>query len=70
MRAVIDSGKRCLTAAPSSGWRVYDGNSVSDVNAPTLFVYRAMVRPAQRDEIAKVGVALAQPTPYRFAGEW
>jgi len=30
----------------SSGWRLHDGDSISDVDAPTLLMHRAMVRPA------------------------
>jgi hypothetical protein len=44
-----------------SGWRLYDGNSVSDVDAPTLLVHRAMVRPAQGDEIVELGGTAVRP---------
>jgi len=47
--------------ARSSGWRLHDGKSISDVNAPTLLVHRAMVRPAQGEQIVELGRTAIRP---------
>jgi hypothetical protein len=45
----------------SSGWRLDHGNSVSDMDAPTLLVHHAVVPPAQRDQVVQVGVRAKWP---------
>ena len=44
-----------------SGWRFHHGNSVSDVDAPTLLVHRAVVRPAQGDQVVELGGTAVRP---------
>jgi hypothetical protein len=38
-----------------------DGNAVSDVEAPPLLVHRAMVRPAQGDQVGELGGTAVRP---------
>jgi hypothetical protein len=45
----------------SSGWRLDYGNSVSDLDAPTLLVDRAMVRPAQGGQVVELGGTAVRP---------
>jgi len=56
--AVLGAADR---GARSSGRRLHDGKSVSDVDAPPLLVYRAMVRPAQGDQIVELGRTALRP---------
>jgi hypothetical protein len=49
--------------APSSGRRLYDRPSVSDVDAPALLVHRAVVPPAQGDEVVELGPPAVLPVP-------
>lgn len=60
MQQVLE--KRCHTAdllparlELSSGWWLHDGNSVSGVDAPTVLVHRAAVRPAQGNQVGQFG---------------
>src|ERR1700687_2263748 len=54
--------KRCLTGKPvRSGWRLHHGNSVSDVDAPTLLVHAAVVRPAEGDQIVELSWTAVRP---------
>jgi hypothetical protein len=66
MQQVLE--KRCHTAdllparlELSSGWWLHDGNSVSGVDAPTLLVHRAAVRPAQGNQVGHIGRAAVAP---------
>jgi hypothetical protein len=47
--------------APSSEWRVHDGDSVGDVDAPALLMHTAVVRPAQGDQIVELGLTAVGP---------
>ena len=47
--------------SPSSGWRLHYGDSVSDVDAPPLLVHRAVVRPAQRNQVVDLGGTAVRP---------
>ena len=60
--ALVTVGHRptdCVST--SSRWRVNHGTSVSDMNAPTLLVHRAVVRPAQGDQIVELGWTAVRP---------
>jgi hypothetical protein len=60
MRAVMDSGEsRPDRVTRSSGWRVHDGHSVGDADAPPLLAHRAVVRPAQGDQVVHRGLPYA-----------
>ena len=56
-----DIARHAGRVALSSGWRLHDGTSVSDVDAPPLLVHRAVVRPAQGDEILELGGPAVRP---------
>jgi hypothetical protein len=49
------------TAALPSRWWLHHGSSVSDVKAPSLLVHRAVVRPAQGDEVVELGGTTVRP---------
>jgi hypothetical protein len=47
--------------ARSSGWRLHDGTSVSDMDAPPLLVHRAVAPPAQGDQVLELGWTPVRP---------
>src|ERR1019366_2719861 len=58
---VARHGNPAYCGALSSGWRLHYGNSVSAVDAPTLLVHCAMVRPAQGDQVRKLSGTAVRP---------